>query len=46
MTDKLTKKEEEILKELAEKGQVIVDDEKELKKLAPKLEKIFGKANI
>lgn len=43
--DKLTKKEKEILEKLANEGHVIVDDIKELKKIAPKLEKIFGRAD-
>lgn len=42
----LTKKEKELLDELAEKGQVIVDSKEELEKLAKKLEKIFGTSDI
>ena len=40
------KKEEKIIKELVENGQVLLDDIKDLKKIAPKLEKDLGKYEI
>ncbi len=43
--DKLNKKEEEYMKTLGEFGQVMVTDEKELKKIAKKLKKIYGLAD-
>ena len=42
--DKLTNKEKAILDKLAIEGYVLVNDVKELEKIAPKLEKIFGRA--
>jgi len=42
----LTKKEKELLDELAEKGQVIVADKKELEKLAKKFEEVFGVSDL
>lgn len=42
----LTKKEKDLLDELAEKGQVFVADLKELEKLKKKLEEVFGKSEL
>jgi hypothetical protein len=43
--DKLIKKEQEYIDILNNNGQVIIEDEKELKKISKKLEKIYGLVN-
>lgn len=42
----LTKKDKELLEQLAKNGQVVVSSQKELENLSKKLEKIFGKSDL